>query len=1329
MHQQITVKRTSAVIAAIGLILILALLIPMTRVMAASYVTKYLSRYATSYTGTISSPTSSFSITESVSWLSVSRSAYTSFKITATANTGDERRATVTVVNGSNVTYYTIIQNPGRFLVTFDANGGTGAPASQYKYYESDITLSSTIPTRAGYQFLGWAISSTATSPLYYAGGVYSSLNSGSLFAVWQRVSTITYYANGGTGAPASVTVPYGSYIGISTITPTRSGCTFMGWSTTQSVPNAGTVSYNPGYVFTLTSDLNLYAVWKTNHTLTYHANGGTGAPASKTTLYGYSFSISSTIPTWTNYEFLGWSTTQSLPNQGTVQYVAGSAYTITTNATLYAVWREYPTISYNANLGTGAPASISLIYGSTVGISSTTPTRSGCTFMGWSTTQSAANAGTVSYNPGYVFTLTSDLNLFAVWKTNHTLTYHANGGTGAPASFTTLYGNSFYISSTKPTWTNHEFLGWSTTQSLPNQGTVQYVAGNAYTITTNATLYAVWREYPTISYNANLGTGAPASISLIYGSTVGISSTTPTRSGCTFMGWSTTQSAANAGTVSYNPGYVFTLTSDLNLYAVWKTNHTLTYHANGGTGAPASKTTLYGYSFSISSTIPTWPNYEFLGWSTTQSLPNQGTVQYVAGNAYTITTNATLYAVWRKYPTITYNANAIDATGAPASVSVPSGSYVGISTIIPIRTGYNFLGWATSSTATAAGSWPTAFPLTEDIELFAVWIKTTYLITLDYNGLPGGATRTKTYDVGLPLPTLTQTHYEFLGWDPDEDATTPTYLIGDEYTANQRTTLYAIWQIKYYTLTYHTRGGINGPESVTIPAETYIAISSIEPTISGYLFRGWASDPFAEEPGSWPSAFPLTENLTLYALWKDNQSTVTFDPNGGTCDVTSIVYICGEPYETLPNATRKEGELEYTFVGWYTSSDISEGIEVTIDSLAPNEDLTLYARWAYTITYNAYAYEGYGGYGGWEIWENEYLVGENGDVTDIIPPRGEGFTFLGWTKDKDRAIVVNAPVPATYIQYITGDEITTHNPVTLYGVWSLDTSGWSDDDYIDDLFCIPVIGAYFIGESREYIQNMPTDYRKVYINALRDYRNLPIDGTRYRNVLLFLVGGSGGACGDAYIKWGTAYIQGTLFHEWGHMVDMYSNGAGNFWSDECANGNLYELIESDVERIIRNKVTEKYDELSLLEPEPITGFVTREIAIENIVRCFMYKHWSEEFNTIWWPLSSFESEVFIATRDELNSIILAPGVNGAVQVAYGIVTNNCVGDKSSYDGEYPDIFDEVEKEQIKKELFANVLSHYAMYSQSDIDEMEIYLRDSVVAVKLTISEKATALG
>ena len=117
------------------------------------------------------------------------------------------------------------------FELKFDANGGTGAPATMtagnndtYRNTNS-FKIPQQEPTREGYVFLGWAEKQNATTATYQYGGEHAycqvkaegkdgGFGTKTLYAVWEKESTPTYRwsfelkfdANGGTGAPATMT-------------------------------------------------------------------------------------------------------------------------------------------------------------------------------------------------------------------------------------------------------------------------------------------------------------------------------------------------------------------------------------------------------------------------------------------------------------------------------------------------------------------------------------------------------------------------------------------------------------------------------------------------------------------------------------------------------------------------------------------------------------------------------------------------------------------------------------------------------------------------------------------------------------------------------------------------------------------------------------------------------------------------------------------------------------------------------------------------------------------------------------------------------------------
>ena len=147
---------------------------------------------------------------------------------------------------------------------------------------------------------------------------------------------TVSYNANGGSGAPGAQTKWYGSVLTLSGTRPTRTGYTFQGWATS----SGGGVAYQPGQGYANDADITLYAVWKANTwAVKYNANGGSGAPADQTKTYGQTLKLSTTKPVRTDYNFKGWATSKANADKGTVTYAAGANYTSNAAITLYAVW------------------------------------------------------------------------------------------------------------------------------------------------------------------------------------------------------------------------------------------------------------------------------------------------------------------------------------------------------------------------------------------------------------------------------------------------------------------------------------------------------------------------------------------------------------------------------------------------------------------------------------------------------------------------------------------------------------------------------------------------------------------------------------------------------------------------------------------------------------------------------------------------------------------------------------------------------------------------------------------------------------------------------
>ena len=110
-----------------------------------------------------------------------------------TSNSGGEKITSSTTVT-ENKTYYAHF-TANTYKITYNANGGTNAPAQQsYQYAPSgSINLTSNKPTKTGYTFLGWSTSSTATTPTYTSGQQWNKNNANNytLYAVWDTYNIL----------------------------------------------------------------------------------------------------------------------------------------------------------------------------------------------------------------------------------------------------------------------------------------------------------------------------------------------------------------------------------------------------------------------------------------------------------------------------------------------------------------------------------------------------------------------------------------------------------------------------------------------------------------------------------------------------------------------------------------------------------------------------------------------------------------------------------------------------------------------------------------------------------------------------------------------------------------------------------------------------------------------------------------------------------------------------------------------------------------------------------------------------------------------------------
>lgn len=89
-----------------------------------------------------------------------------------------------TYSSNANITLYAIWIK-STFTVAYNANGGSGAPGNQTKTYGTNLTLSSTKPTKTDYKFIGWGTAASDTTAKYQPGGTYTANANITLYAIW----------------------------------------------------------------------------------------------------------------------------------------------------------------------------------------------------------------------------------------------------------------------------------------------------------------------------------------------------------------------------------------------------------------------------------------------------------------------------------------------------------------------------------------------------------------------------------------------------------------------------------------------------------------------------------------------------------------------------------------------------------------------------------------------------------------------------------------------------------------------------------------------------------------------------------------------------------------------------------------------------------------------------------------------------------------------------------------------------------------------------------------------------------------------------------------
>ena len=826
---------------------------------------------------------------------------------------------------------------PWKHTVRYDANAKNdtsvkGIPASQSKTANVDIKLSSGVPTRNGYTFLGWNTKADGKGTAYASGAIYKNDQNGgtvTLYAQWTPWKHVLHYnknvptsstSQTVSNMPVDQTKTFGQFMAISNLVPTRKGYTFAGWYTQS---NGTGTKYDPGSNYAADQNggtVNLYAKWTPwTYNIKYDQNVKstsssktvTDMPAAQTKTQEIDVTLSSMTPKRNGYIFAGWSTSAN----GSVEYKPGSKFTkdLDSNGasiTLYAVWTPWKhTVHYNSNIPTNAPTGTTTVsnmpgdqtktFDEKLMISSNKPTRKGYNFAGWST---SAN-GNVVYQPGAEYKNDQNggtVTLYAKWTAwKHTVTYDKNVPANSkktdvknmPGNQTKIYDQNLTLQSNVPTRIGYTFVKWTTNKD--GTGTA-YQPGSQYSYNRDSdggtvTLYAVWTPWKyTVRYDKNVPANSssqtvsnmPADQTKTEEVNLTLSSNKPSRNGYIFNGW---QAQINGKAVDYQPGATLSYDPDakgsvITLKAKWTAwKHTIHYDKNvpasskktNVTNMPGDQVKVFDTALSIQPMVPKRTGYTFKGWSTTAN----GKAEYQPGAKYNHDQNdgtVTLYAVWTpwKYK-VQYDKNVSADSSSQAVSNMPTDQTKTEEVVLTL-----------SSNKPSRNGY-----------IFNGWQAQINGKAVDYQ--PGAKL---SYDVD------------------DKDGS--TIILKAQWTPWKHTVHYD----KNVPANSSSQTVTNMPEDQTKTFDEKLNLSTKIPKREGYNFVGWLLEYGTAiavvSPGTTYERDQNGGTYVLKAQWEPWKHTVHYDANGG--DQSSVPNDQKKTYEQNMNvATKVPTRNEYKFLGW----------------------------------------------------------------------------------------------------------------------------------------------------------------------------------------------------------------------------------------------------------------------------------------------------------------------------------------------------------------------------------------------------------------------------
>ncbi len=226
------------------------------------------------------------------------------------------------------------------YTITYNLQGGEDEKDFPSKQIKEGRRIIAREPVKLGNKFKSWNTREDGSGTTYEVGGIFKEKQNTTLYAIWEISEyTITFNYLGGVISTTSKGARYNESYGALPVT-TKEGHDFLGWYTLES----GGEKIDSSTLYKALGDQTLYAHWKLKqYTVTYDANGGTGAPEEQKKSYGQPLTLSTKVPKKSGNTFLGWAKDQ---NATIAQYQKGESYTENSDVKLWAIWQTWPVAS-----------------------------------------------------------------------------------------------------------------------------------------------------------------------------------------------------------------------------------------------------------------------------------------------------------------------------------------------------------------------------------------------------------------------------------------------------------------------------------------------------------------------------------------------------------------------------------------------------------------------------------------------------------------------------------------------------------------------------------------------------------------------------------------------------------------------------------------------------------------------------------------------------------------------------------------------------------------------------------------------------------------------